>query len=81
MKIARHVLIRDPFRGLFLCREGHWTCDSSVARDFEYTLSAVAFCVREKLSSAEVVVKLPGLPDAVLSVDHTAEHPGSAGSD
>ena len=81
MRMARHVLIRDTFRGLFLSREGHWTCDPSAARDFEYTISAVAFCVREKLSRAEVVVKLPGRPDAVLPVDHTAEHPGSAGSD
>jgi hypothetical protein len=52
-----------------------------VARDFEYTLSAVGFCVRERLSHAEIVVQMPGGPDSVMSVDHSAEHPGSAGSD
>ena len=81
MKMTRHVLIRDTFRGQYLGRQGHWTRDVTTARDFEYTLSAVAYCVREKLSSAEVVVKLPGSRDSVLPVDHTAEHPGNAGSD
>ena len=79
--MPRHVLIRDTLRGLSLCYHGQWTCDSSVARDFEYTLSAVGFCVRERLSHAEIVVQMPGGPDSVMSVDHSAEHPGSAGSD
>ena len=79
--MSRRVLIRDRVRNLFLSWEGQWTRDAATARDFDTTLFAVTVCMREKLTGADVVVKITGRPDVVVPVDTTAEHPGSAGTD
>jgi hypothetical protein len=78
--MPRHLLIRDTFRGLFLCHRAEWSLESSVARDLEFTLPAAAFCVREKLCPSEVVVVSSVRPGIVISVDPNGEFPGGAGS-
>jgi hypothetical protein len=77
--MARRIIIRDRSRNLFLTQDRQWSGDETAAQQFESTLFAVTICLREKISGAEVVVKISGHPDTVLPVDTGAEHPGNAG--
>ena len=73
-RVTRRVFVQDRRTHAFLNGEHGWTSDAENARDFQTSLTALAYCLQNGLLDTQIVIRFPNpnTADVIVPVQSDA---------